>query len=75
MNTLTYIDAFDKRLEILNKKGRSQEAEAAVAVYERLKTARSIAESLLVGATASDLVVIMSAISAESTKITEGERS
>ena len=75
MNTLTNVDAFDARLEILNRKGRSEEADAAMAVYERLRTARSIAESLLVNASASDVIALMDAITAESTKMTDASRS
>lgn len=48
MNDLT--DAFDTRLQAMQKaRAPRAEEDAAIAVYERMRTARSICEALLPG--------------------------
>lgn len=61
-------DAFDTRLEALQRSGKTPRAEidAAIAVYERLRSARAICQSLL-GAEppAAAVVAVLAEISAE----------
>ena len=43
-------DAFDARLEVLRKRSADKvEVDAAIAVYERLRTAKAICQALLPG--------------------------
>ncbi|MFC7408738.1 hypothetical protein [Hydrogenophaga atypica] len=63
MNTLSNTDPFDARLRIVDRMGRTEEGRAALLVYERLLTARSIAESLLPAATPADVVGILAVLS------------
>ena len=65
MNTKTTVEPIDARLDVLTRKGRGEEADAAIAVYERIKSARAIAESLLPTATAADVLAIASALDLE----------
>lgn len=63
MSTLSNTDPFDARLRIVNRKGETEEGRAARLVYERLMTARAIADSLLPGATPADVVAILGVLS------------
>jgi hypothetical protein len=65
-------DAFDARLQVLQRKGLDVEADAGIAVYDAVRTARSIAESLLPAAQAADIVALAALICAESTRIRDG---
>ena len=52
-------DEFDRRLDIFDKlRIPNDEVDAAVTVYERLKTAGAICESLLVGYSTADVVAL-----------------
>lgn len=63
MSTLSNTDPFDARLRIVDRMGRTEEGRAALLVYERLLTARAIAESLLPAATPGDVVGILAVLS------------
>lgn len=63
MSVNSNTDAFDARLRIVDRMGRTEEGRAAVLVYERLMTARAIAESILPGATPADVVGVLAVLS------------
>jgi hypothetical protein len=60
-------DAFDERIEILRSKQVPQiEVDAAVTIYERLRTAQSICQALIPGAYSEPAVLaLLAAISDE----------
>lgn len=60
-------DAFDTRLQAMQRAGvPASEENAAIAAYERLRTARAIARSLLVKPNNADVLVVFSALMAHS---------
>ena len=69
-------DAFDERLDLLQAAHVPQfEIDAAVAVYERLRTAQSICQALVPGAYSESVVIsLLQAISDEVARATlDGE--
>lgn len=57
---LDWTDAFDRKLELLRKAGApQQELDAAIAVYERVRTAKAMAQALLGAKPAPSLVVAL----------------
>lgn len=61
---------FDQRLTKLQQDRNTSQAEqdAAITVFERLVTARAIAQTVLVDASGADILAIAAAIAAASTK-------
>lgn len=61
-------DAFDRKLELLRKSSRIPESEidAAITTYERLRTARAIAESLLTKPSNADVLALLAELGSES---------
>lgn len=55
-------DVFDTKLELLRKAGApGEEITAAIAVYERLRTAKAIAQALLPAGVSADALVALAA--------------
>lgn len=68
-------DAFDARLAVLQRAGAPEaEVTAAIAVYERVRTAKAIAQALLPGATDAELVALAAAMGAAAQR-PQGSRS
>ncbi|MDM0103812.1 hypothetical protein QTH97_02625 [Variovorax sp. J22R24] len=59
------------RLQVLQRKGKKAAATAGLEVYESVRTARSIVESQLPGASPADVVTLAALILAESTRMNE----
>lgn len=65
VNDLT--DAFDTRLLAMQNAGApAAEVSAAINTYERLRTARAIAASILTAPTSSDVVAVFAELALES---------
>lgn len=64
-------DAFDRRLQVIQRTvGAESEAEAAINVYERVRTARAICQALLPkGASAAVVVALAVELGAEGQKV------
>ena len=59
-------DKFDARLKILQRAAPMYEQKAAIALYERLRTARAIAESLLTEPSSADVVAVFCELCSDS---------
>lgn len=73
---LDWTDAFDRKLELLRKAGApQQELDAAISVYERVRTAKAMAQALLGGKPAPSLVVALAAEIGAEVQRSQGSRS
>lgn len=69
-------DAFDRKLELLRKAGApDEEIAAAIAVYERVRTAKAIAQALLPRGASSAVVVALAAEIGAEVHRSQGTRS